>query len=469
MFKLLLILRYLRRKLAPLFAALAVTLCTAMVIIVISVMGGFLQMMENAARTLSGDVTIHADLGGIPHFDELIEELDAQSEIKASTPLLQSLGLLKQYGRVSSTEVIGIRPQSFHTVTGFRDTLHWSQDDLAQLLSGGPPGPDMDPIHWAMQMRPPTGTEGAAMVAGIEVSPGSYRDPEGQYQVGYSSLLDRTTLTLLPVTRGGTVLEPAVRELTVVNEFKSGLYDIDANRIYVPFRLMQVMLKMDPAMEADPETGELTGKMTPGRASFIMVRGADGTPLADTLHAVREVTDRFQRRHPQTMAPLVVRSWRQQHATLLGAVEKEKFLLTILFAIISLVAVTEIATIFYMIVLEKTRDIGTLRALGASRGGIASIFLGYGLAIGILGASLGLGLAAAVVLNINEIQAWLNDAFGLQVWNPQIYYFDRIPTRLDPTEVTVIMLAAIASSVLGSVVPALLAARLDPVESLRYE
>ena len=82
---------------------------------------------------------------------------------------------------------------------------------------------------------------------------------------------------------------------------------------------------------------------------------------------------------------------------------------------------------------------------------------------------LGLALAASIVLNLNEIQDLLYQWFGFKMWNPQIYYFDRIPSELDHTEVTVIVVCAILSSVIGAIVPAIRAAIQDPVESLRYE
>jgi lipoprotein-releasing system permease protein len=235
--------------------------------------------------------------------------------------------------------------------------------------------------------------------------------------------------------------------------------------------------------------------------------------------------------------PVIVMTWEEVHGQLIGAVQNEKGLITFLFAIISVVAVVMVATTFYMTVLEKTRDIGTLRAMGASRLGIALLFLGYGLAIGLVGAGAGVGLATAVVLGLNEIQhflatslgvtgllvvatlggaaagatagtligfvrramrrwvvvlaivgglalllpaaawllldgdaaPWLNATFSFQMWDPRTYFFDTIPARLNWTEVTWIGLGAVVSSVLGAVVPALVASAQDPVEALRYE
>jgi lipoprotein-releasing system permease protein len=153
----------------------------------------------------------------------------------------------------------------------------------------------------------------------------------------------------------------------------------------------------------------------------------------------------------------------------LGAVEKEKALVTFLFAMISIVAIFLIFCIFYMIVVEKTKDIGIVKSVGASSAGVAGIFLGYGLAIGIVGAGLGLLVAYVIVKNINEIHTFLGERLGLVMWNPEVYAFDIIPNTMDPTEVFWIMVIAVISSVLGALVPAIRAAQMEPVEALRWE
>lgn len=488
MYKLLLILRYLRRKLAPMFAALAVTLCTAMVLIVISVMGGFLDMMRGAAKQLTGDLIVRADLSGFPYYQEMIESMLKLPEVAAATPLLRTYGLVNLEGKILTVEVEGIQPKGLDRVTGFGKTLYWSKEALLKDFDKGlPPLAEMaggerqhfeearqrlermDLQKFGMELKPPAEWgDKPGMVPGIAVSPYNRRDSHGQYSFQNSSAAAKATLTVVPLSLQGQPIQSESRDFIVVNEFKSGLYDIDANRVYVPFDALQKMLRMDQGRKANPETGELTGGIIPARATEIMVRGKEGVPLEKVRQSVEQDLQRFLAGHPD-VPPIGVQTWQERHATFLGAVEKEKVLLTILFAIISIVAVAMIGVIFYMIVLEKTRDIGVLRALGASRNGIAAIFLGYGLAIGVVGALLGWALAAAVVLNINEIQDKLTLWFGVTVWNPEVYYFDKIPSHLNPREVTVIVTAAIVSGVIGSLVPAFLASRLDPVESLRYE
>ena len=569
MYKALLILRYLRRKLAPIFALLAVGLCTAMVIIVISIMGGFLEMMRSSTRRLSADLKIQADLTGLPDYEILLDKVRAVPGVKAATPVMHTFGLINLQGDVLTAEIMGIRPTEADAVTKYGDTLMWTANDFVRSVDetfGNSDKAHQDPEAakhleklrrsyarydvkaWGMSLEAPEiwselpdGKQGkskaiAGAVPGLHVSRRTYRDAKGQYHVLDSSLSSRLALTVMPLTQRGTLREPEVRDFVVVNEFKSGLYEIDANRVYVPFDVLQKMMRMDSYPEVDPETGLATGKNISGRASYLMVRGDEGVELEELRQRVIEVLRDFLKTR-KDVPPVRVMTWRDQHATFLGAVEKEKGLLTSLFAFISLVAVVMIAVIFYMIVLEKTRDIGTLRALGASQAGIASIFLGYGLVIGILGAALGLGIAASIVWNINQIQdflgtklgvtalyagaitsslallglvglalviwrgrvgvwfAWalpgvallaaigvtvalktsdtlgpkLNRSLSFVMWDPQVYYFDRVPSRLDPTEVTVILIVAVISSLLGSLVPAILAARLNPVESLRYE
>ena len=125
--------------------------------------------------------------------------------------------------------------------------------------------------------------------------------------------------------------------------------------------------------------------------------------------------------------------------------------------------------IFYMIVAEKTKDIGIIKSVGATNTGVAGIFLGYGLVIGILGAAIGLLVSYLIVHNINEIHDWMGRRLNVQIWNPEVYLFDKIPNTMSWRDIAVIVPIAIVSSVLGALLPAFRAARMHPVESLRWE
>jgi lipoprotein-releasing system permease protein len=147
----------------------------------------------------------------------------------------------------------------------------------------------------------------------------------------------------------------------------------------------------------------------------------------------------------------------------------EQSILNLLLFFIIAVAGFGILGIFFMIVVEKTRDIGILKALGASTAGVRGIFLGYGLALGLVGSGVGLIGGLTFVYNINRIEGWLSDLTGRKVFDDQIYYFNEIPTLVEPWTITWIVGGALLIAMAASVWPAQRAARLHPVQALRNE
>ena len=163
-------------------------------------------------------------------------------------------------------------------------------------------------------------------------------------------------------------------------------------------------------------------------------------------------------------------TWEDLQRPFIAAVEKEKVLVTILFALISGVAILLIGCIFYMIVEKKTRDIGILKALGASPSGVASMFILYAGCVGVVGSILGTIFGVVFVRNINAIQdslARLNPA--LRVWSADVYSFDKIPEIVNPIDAAWVAVIAVVSSMAGSLIPALIAGLVWPVKALRYE
>jgi lipoprotein-releasing system permease protein len=122
-----------------------------------------------------------------------------------------------------------------------------------------------------------------------------------------------------------------------------------------------------------------------------------------------------------------------------------------------------------MIVSEKTRDIGILKSLGASSRGVMSIFLGYGLMLGVIGSLFGTGLGLLITRYINEIESFLTKITGSEIFPRKVYYFESIPTDIQPVNIMLICFGAVAIATTFSILPALRAAMLNPVRALRFE
>ncbi len=237
---------------------------------------------------------------------------------------------------------------------------------------------------------------------------------------------------------------------TVVDFYESKMSEYDSSFAFMPLRRLQEMRGMiDPA----------TGREAVTTIQMRMKPGAD-------LNAIR---DKLRARFPAEQFPYRIQTWKDMQGPLLAAVQMETTLLNILLFLIIAVAGFGILATFFMIVVEKTKDIGILKALGAPSRGVMSIFLSYGFSLGVVGASVGVVGGLLFVFNINGIAHLIEIITGQEVFDPTIYYFSKIPTIVHPTTVVGVMIGAVLIAVLASVLPAIRAARLQPVQALRYE
>jgi lipoprotein-releasing system permease protein len=236
--------------------------------------------------------------------------------------------------------------------------------------------------------------------------------------------------------------------LTIVDFYESKMSEYDANFVFLPIRRLQELRGM-----IDPSTGI-------GNVTSIQIKLRD-----DSQGAL--VRDKLREFFPAQLYG--VQTWRDKQGALLAAVQMETAILNVLLFLIIAVAGFGILAIFYMIVVEKTRDIGILKSLGAPGRGILGIFLAYGLSLGVVGSGAGLTIGLLFVIYINQIAGVLAMITGHQVFDPAIYYFQSIPTIVEAKTVIWIVAGAMAIAVIASVLPARRAARLHPVEALRYE
>ncbi len=555
--------RYLTSRVIPFIAVAAVALCVALVIIVVSVMTGFLDMVRSSGRTLMGDVIVSYSLTGIPYYQRLITHIKKLPGEPTATPVVDSWGLLKMpypagdHKETETVQVWGIEPEGFAQVTGYADALYWRPYDPRELadMAGNDPRRILNepPIgetrtaaqrleNDALTLHDPRSNR-PGIVLGVHVSEGNERQSDGSIQpVGIWWMPQfEVTLTMLPIdTGGGIIPQPANKIFPVVNEFFSGVFLIDDTRVMIPLSIAQEMLELSEGRLVDSKTLDDQGLPTdigvdPARATMVLVRAAAGVSPDELRSQVQGAYESFQQELEADDTALVkpppsgpagrvsIRTWEEQQAAFIDPIEKERELMRTLFSLVYLVCAGLVLSIFWAIVHEKTRDIGILRSMGASRLGISWIFLRYGLVIGAAGAVAGLGLAYLVVHNINAIHdamgnppVWLaigmlvlallslgltvykgrggelmpvtlgalvtislfgvgavilllKKGGGIVVWDPSVYYFTEIPNTMDTFSAVTTMAGAVVFSLIGAFLPAAKAADTDPVRALRYE
>jgi lipoprotein-releasing system permease protein len=183
---------------------------------------------------------------------------------------------------------------------------------------------------------------------------------------------------------------------------------------------------------------------------------------ADRVDEAREAIEMAAER------PVILTDWRQRNRTFFAALEVERNVMFIILTLIVLVAALNIVSGLIMLVKDKSEDIAILRTMGATSGAIMRVFLITGASIGIVGTIAGFALGLVFAANIQSIQEFVSWMLNRQLWDPTLRFLSQIPSEIDPGEVTAVTGMAIVLSLLATLYPSFRAARLDPVQALRY-
>jgi lipoprotein-releasing system permease protein len=470
LYKLLLCWRYLRTRYLALACIISVLLGVATLIVVNSVMSGFSTKLRERLHGLLSDVLIEAR--GMEGFDDpqgkmalIRNDPFLNAKIEAMAPTLEVFAMIQfrlPNGEMHTRPVrlIGIDPESRGRLGGFKEFLqepanrrkpsfevpaeakkrfeqrqrHLLQQ-TRQLQPRARPGELPPPDAVPSQLKMPHG-----VMVGHLISSFRYKEPDGKTREFH---MLRPGDQVILTTVSGARLAPVYDSFVVVDFFKSDMSEYDSNYVFVPLDYLQHLRTMQD------------------KVTSIQIKLKD-------YNEAKVVVERLRALFPDERA-FAIETWEDKQSPLLHAISIEKGILNVLLFLIIAVAGFGILAIFFMIVAEKTRDIGILKALGASNFGVMKIFLSYGLLLGAVGAGLGTALGLTLTININEVERFLSGLTGSELFPRSIYYFDSIPTDIQDWSVVLVNVGALGIAVFASVMPALRAALLHPVRALRYE
>uniref|UniRef100_A0A832EIW7 Lipoprotein-releasing ABC transporter permease subunit n=1 Tax=Desulfacinum infernum TaxID=35837 RepID=A0A832EIW7_9BACT len=413
-FELFVSLRYLLAKRRHAFISLITLISVAGVavgvmalIVVLAVMNGFQHDLRDRILGVTSHAVIGHFQGTFGTYREVLKDIEAEEGVAAATPFVLTQVMMNSGKAISGAILRGIDPESAPRVTRLEQSL--LQGTLPSLL--GPPS-EASPSE-----RPSPG-----IIVGVELAARL-----GVNVDDYVTLVSPTGQT----TPAGRV--PKSQLFRVVGLFKSGMYEYDNTLAYVHVRDAQRLLGIGDAVNG------------------IEVKVVD-------IYAAAQVAEKLQKKLGY---PYWVRDWMQMNHNLFSALKLEKVVMFIILTLIILVAAFNIVSSLIMMVMEKTKDIAILKAMGATTHKVRRIFVFEGLLIGVVGTFLGLagGFGLCELLKRYQFIELPRD----------VYYISTLPVRMEPLDVVIIACAAVAICLAATFYPSKQAAKLHPAEALRYE
>jgi len=460
----------LRKRRIAFFGIAAVALCVALLIVATSLFSGFIDSYLTHANRILGEIVLMPGVE-ISEFDALAEHLERCPEIEHAQAVLQKGALLYlAKGDVRAVELIGIDLAQHSKEEYFRKGL---------LVQGEKKNPDFNVSKEALstareylekkyqrELKESELPVGAVLGIGIVADPDELTD-----EYDREAILEEISNQTRPMVittgkfRGGE--EASAQKMTrtcwAVDVIQTGMHDADTRYVFLPLDFVKEII----GTKGVDGTYRCFGQ--------IQITSAKEYSAAQVQTKAVQAWEEFARgnlhypegKEPYALALISTENPGVQMFT--GEIRKQRLIIVSILGLIGLVSAILIFVILFMIVLQKRRDIGVLRSLGSSRGDVAQVFLWFGAGIGAVGSGLGLALGIWATRNISLIEAVLVKLFGFKIWKSGVYFFSEIPNTVDQQWAGIIVLGGIVMAILGALVPALRASRVQPVEALRYE
>jgi len=447
MYKIILAIRYLIKRRITYFAVLAVALCVFIVVVVMTVLTGLVSDFKQKNHSFVGDCVVGTEsLVGFEYYENFMEILSKEAFIDGISPVIKSYALITRKGSDENygVEIMGIDPVRHSRATGFAQTLHYHKDDVSNVFE-----PVKDPNY-------------ASCVLGIDLA--LERDEQGRYTYGFrpAEADIAIAVTCFPLTAKGALAKAGAGLVNTQTFYyndtsQSGLARVDNSIVYLPFEQVQLLCGM-----AGPDK----------RANAIHIKFKPNVKLNAGCEKVTLLWQRFkQEKSGEKQASLLdtvsVQSWKSYRRAVIAPMEKEQTLMTAMFGLVGITTVFIVFVVFYMIISHKSKDIGILKSIGVANINIVQLFLGFAFLIGLLGSAIGAVGGWRFLVHINQLEDWLFEHFGFQLWDRAIYAIGDIPNQVEFRVLIVIIFSAVVACMAGALIPTCHAAKLKPVETLQ--
>ena len=413
-------------SLISLISVLGVGVGVMALIVVLAVMSGFDRELKSKIVSVNPHLRIEKEMG-VEAPQALIDKITSWNhpQIKTVSPFVEGQAILRSTKNATGILVKGIDP--------FREDL--------SIFSTG--------LLWGnLNFAPIQQVEIKKRFFGLFKKTRSRELPTLVIGQGLARLLgvgpEEEVSLIVPYVEEGKPLSlgrAETKKFRVAGIFRLGMSDFDSNLALIDLKEAQSLYHLDKRVTGLSVRFRDVNQADPMKVHFRIELGPD----------------------------YVIRSWFDMNRNFFSALQVEKNVMTVLLGLIILVAAFNIVSTLIMVVMEKIKDIGVLRALGATRKSIRKIFVIEGFSVGFFGVILGSILGLILAWNLNPVADFIQETTGLSVFPSDIYYLDRIPTEINFWDVTTIIALALLTSVLAGIYPAQRAASLNPVEALRYE
>lgn len=424
-FSLFLALRYLKPKrtflsIITLISILGVTLGIMVLILVISVMTGFEQELRR--KVIGFDPHVVVTSGGVlEDWEKTAAVVRNDPDVVAAAPFVLGPVIAQYQNRRLAPKIRGVEPEQERGVVDISPFIIEGEYDLegSKTIVGS---------ELARELGVTVGEKLTIF------SPGNFKEILNEIE-----RLEKTGGKPEDIASLKQLILPT--ELEVTGIFESGRYLYDSEFLIVPLHIGQELYNLGPA------------------AHGLAVKTRDPY-LADKVR--NDLTTRLD-------PPAYAMSWMDMNKQIFDAIRMERQVMFFILMFIILVAAFGIMNTLITVTVQKTREIGVMKALGARTNQIVGVFLAQGMVVGVFGTLLGLGLGISLTQYRNEANRFLSRTLGMEVFPASVYQFSEIPAEIVASDVAIICLSAFVICSVAALIPAWFAARLDPVKALRHE